>query len=65
MTYTRAKLKAFVDGLSQAERETLSTLVLSEFGAQGGHARARAMTPEQRSESARRAVNARWARRSA
>jgi len=29
----------------------------------GGPARAAAMTPEQRTESARKAVNARWAKR--
>jgi hypothetical protein len=29
-------------------------------GASGGHARAANMTPEQRSESARKAVQARW-----
>jgi len=32
-------------------------------GRKGGPARAANMTPEQRSESARNAVNARWARR--
>ena len=31
-------------------------------GAKGGHARAAALTPEQRRESARRAVLARWKR---
>lgn len=31
-------------------------------GKKGGPARAAAMTPEQRSESARKAVQARWAR---
>jgi hypothetical protein len=31
-------------------------------GKKGGPARAAAMTPEQRSESARKAVNARWAK---
>jgi hypothetical protein len=31
-------------------------------GKRGGPARAAAMTPEQRSESARKAVNARWAK---
>jgi len=33
-------------------------------GKRGGPARAAAMTPEQRSESARKAVNARWAKKS-
>jgi len=32
-------------------------------GKKGGPARAAAMTPEQRTESARKAVNARWAKR--
>ena len=32
-------------------------------GLKGGHARAAAMTPEQRSESARKAVLARWAKK--
>jgi len=31
-------------------------------GASGGHARAAHMTPEQRSEAARKAVQARWAK---
>jgi hypothetical protein len=31
-------------------------------GIKGGHARAAKMTPEQRSESARRAAKARWAK---
>jgi hypothetical protein len=31
-------------------------------GRKGGPARAAAMTPEERSESARKAVNARWAK---
>ena len=34
----------------------------SKGGKKGGPARAAAMTPEQRSESARKAVQARWAR---
>jgi len=36
------------------------SLTPAEMGAKGGRARAEAMTPEQRSESARRAVEARW-----
>lgn len=32
-------------------------------GKKGGHARAKAMTAKQRSESARKAVNARWSKR--
>lgn len=35
---------------------------LSEMGLKGGPARAAAMTPEQRSEAARKAAQARWAR---
>lgn len=34
----------------------------SKGGKKGGPARAAAMTPEQRSESARKAVQARWAK---
>jgi hypothetical protein len=34
----------------------------SKGGKKGGPARAAAMTPEQRSESARKAVRARWAK---
>jgi hypothetical protein len=34
-------------------------------GKKGGPARAAAMTPEQRSESARKAVTARWAKKKA
>lgn len=34
-------------------------------GASGGHARASNMTAEERSESARKAVSARWAKRKA
>lgn len=35
----------------------------AERGRKGGRARAAALTPEQRSESARKAVQARWAKR--
>ena len=34
----------------------------SQFARKGGQARARKLTPEQRSESARKAVEARWAK---
>jgi hypothetical protein len=34
----------------------------AKFGKQGGKARARKLTPEQRSEAARKAVRARWAK---
>jgi hypothetical protein len=43
-------------------REYLSKLG-KKGGKKGGPARAAAMTPEQRSESARKAVTARWAKR--
>jgi hypothetical protein len=33
----------------------------AEFGREGGKTRAQNMTPEQRSEAARKAVQARWA----
>lgn len=32
------------------------------LGRKGGHARAKSLTPEQRSDAARKAVEARWAR---
>lgn len=35
--------------------------VAVEHGRQGGHARARRLTPEQRSQSAAKAAKARWA----
>jgi hypothetical protein len=34
----------------------------SQFARKGGHARAQKLTPEERSESARKAVQARWAK---
>jgi hypothetical protein len=34
----------------------------AKFGKEGGKARARKLTPEQRSEAARKAVQARWAK---
>jgi hypothetical protein len=37
-------------------------ITVAEAGRRGGHATAAKMTPEQRSEAARRAVNARWAK---
>jgi len=43
-------------------REYLSKLG-KKGGKKGGLARAAAMTPEQRSESARKAVTARWAKK--
>jgi hypothetical protein len=43
-------------------REYLSKLG-RKGGKKGGAARAAAMTPEQRSESARKAVTARWAKK--
>jgi hypothetical protein len=36
-------------------------MTVAEAGRRGGHATAAKLTPEERSESARRAVNARWA----
>jgi hypothetical protein len=45
-------------------REYLSKLG-RKGGKKGGPARAAAMTPEQRSESARKAVTARWAKKKA
>jgi hypothetical protein len=37
-------------------------MTVAEAGRRGGHATAAKMTPEERSEAARRAVNARWAK---
>jgi hypothetical protein len=37
-------------------------MTVAEAGRRGGHATAARMTPEERSEAARRAVNARWAK---
>jgi hypothetical protein len=37
-------------------------LTIQEFARMGGKARARKLTAEQRSESARKAINARWAK---
>jgi hypothetical protein len=48
----------------QELREYLAKLG-KKGGKKGGPARAAAMTPEQRSESARKAVQARWAKKSA
>jgi hypothetical protein len=41
------------------------SLTLEEFARMGGYASARAQTKEARSERARKAVNARWAKRKA
>ena len=38
------------------------TITVAEAGRRGGYATAAKMTPEERSEAARRAVNARWAK---
>jgi hypothetical protein len=38
------------------------TITVAEAGRRGGHATAAKLTPEERSESARRAVKARWAK---
>jgi hypothetical protein len=44
-----------------AEEKNPAAVALGRLGAsKGGKARAANMTPEQRSESARKAVNARW-----
>jgi hypothetical protein len=46
-----------------AKRKNPAAVALSALGAEkGGHARAAKLTPEQRSESARKAVRARWAK---
>jgi len=48
--------------IPQGMRDYLAKLG-KKGGKKGGPARAAAMTPEQRSESARKAVNARWAKK--
>jgi len=48
-----------MDKVPQELRDYLAKLG-KKGGKKGGPARAAAMTPEQRSESARKAVNARW-----
>ena len=40
----------------------MKPMTVSELGSLGGKARAKALTPEQRSQSARDAVNKRWAK---
>jgi hypothetical protein len=48
---------------SMARRKNPAAVALSALGAaKGGHARAAKLTPEQRSASARKAVQARWAK---
>jgi len=44
-------------------RKNISALRARQIGKRGGHARAAALTPLQRSDAARRAVRARWAKR--
>ena len=51
-------LARIAGGAMAKKKETYA----SEFARKGGYARARKLTPEQRSESARRAVKARWAK---
>jgi hypothetical protein len=47
--------------LKRALREYMRELAI-KGGKKGGKARAKKLTPEERSESARRAVRARWAK---
>lgn len=47
-----------------AKRKNAAAVALGRLGGKkGGRARAANMTPEERSEAARRAVQARWAKR--
>ena len=48
--------------MTDQERRSEAAKIL---GSRGGKARARNMTPEQRSEAGRKAVQARWARKAA
>lgn len=46
---------------SKPKKKNPAAVMLGRLGGlKGGHARAAKMTPEQRSESARKAVQARW-----
>lgn len=49
------------DGFLMGKKVTI-TVDVTELGRRGGKARAGKLTPAERSESARRAVNARWER---
>jgi len=46
--------------LTRRERETLKAEWRSELARQGGLARAAKLTPQQRSEAARKAAKSRW-----
>jgi hypothetical protein len=48
---------------SDEELRELARILGRRGGLKGGKARAAKMTPEERSESARKAVNARWAKK--
>src|SRR5262249_31621766 len=57
-------IKQFVHLYSTGESSMSENVPgFSEFAAKGGRARAKAMTPEQRSEQARRAVETRWSQK--
>jgi len=60
MAYQRGTVKALVESLSPGERQEVLQLLSQENGAAGGHARAKRLTPERRSEIARQAAAARW-----
>lgn len=56
---------SYTEALRMAKRERLPDAVLDYFrkqGSVGGKKRAQQMSPEQRSEQARKAVNSRWAK---
>lgn len=56
---------SYTEPLRMKKRETLPDAVLEYFrkqGSIGGKKRAQQMSPEERSEQARKAVNSRWAK---
>lgn len=62
MPYRKFSAQALVDSLSPEQRIELLRVLGTETGRQGGRTAARRMTPEQRSERAKKAAAARWGR---
>lgn len=56
------RFRAIPGGAPKRPREARPSTSAAEAGRAGGRARAENLTPEQRSESARKAVEARWSR---
>ena len=57
-TFVLARITILCQYVGMAKRS-----YASEFARQGGKARAKKLTPEQRKESARKAAKARWAKK--